>query len=238
MILLVTINPKTVTDCTGFNVLCIKQQSYKFSFDLWKIDCGQILTLSDHPPSIPIPINLEARLQFNRYSEANNFQHLILIFEVVQIERKKGYYSINRSMWLKRICMKKLPTLEIYLVTLLVKILFTSIYSYHIIPISDARFWPMCDSDSDSRLTQKSDSNSDSDSSQFSVDSTLILIPSPNPWFQFNFHFILIFLIPIPIPIPAKIGIIPESIPIPESCITDSHMAMKDRCIPFAYNQF
>ncbi len=66
-------------------------------------------------------------------------------------------------------------------------------------PSSDARFRPMCDSDSDSdsRLIQKSDSNSDFDS-------------------------ILIFLIPIPIPIPAKNGIIPESIPIPESesCIT------------------
>ena len=30
--------------------LCVKQQSYNFSFDLWKIECGQILTLSDYPP--------------------------------------------------------------------------------------------------------------------------------------------------------------------------------------------
>ena len=59
----------------------------------------------------------------------------------------------------------------------------------------------MCDSDSDSRSTQKFDSNSDSDSNQF-----------------------LIFLIPIPIPIPAKNGIIPESIPILESCITDGKL--------------
>ncbi len=28
-----------------YNVLCVKQQSYNFLFDLWKIDCGQIWPL-------------------------------------------------------------------------------------------------------------------------------------------------------------------------------------------------
>ena len=45
-----SIESNFTTDCTDFNVLCVKQQSYKFSFDFGKIDCGQILTLSDHPP--------------------------------------------------------------------------------------------------------------------------------------------------------------------------------------------
>ncbi len=41
-------------DCMNFNVLCVKQQSYNFPFDLRKIDCGQILTFSDHGPLIYI----------------------------------------------------------------------------------------------------------------------------------------------------------------------------------------
>ena len=36
---------------------CVKWQSYNFLFDLRKIDCGQILTLSDYPPLLQINKN-------------------------------------------------------------------------------------------------------------------------------------------------------------------------------------
>ncbi len=64
------------------------------------------------------------------------------------------------------------------------------------------------------------------------------LIPIPIPgeilWFQPN----LTLLIPIPIPIPAEMWLIPESIPIPESCITatdwDSSTTAPGGC-PYKY---
>ncbi len=34
-----------------FNFLCVKQQIYLITFDLWKVDIGSILTFSDHGPS-------------------------------------------------------------------------------------------------------------------------------------------------------------------------------------------
>ncbi len=43
-----------VANCNGLHgvqcFICVKQQSWKCPFDFWKIYCGQILTLSDHPP--------------------------------------------------------------------------------------------------------------------------------------------------------------------------------------------
>ncbi len=55
-------------------------------------------------------------------------------------------------------------------------------------------------------------------------DSGYILIPVPIPIpGKFKSVIPVPIPVPVPIPIPAKIGLIPESIPIRESCITATH---------------
>ncbi len=61
-----------------YNILCIKQQSYGFSLDLWKIDCGQILTLSDHPSLIVIYKSMEP---FKRSEFISSISNILIKYD-------------------------------------------------------------------------------------------------------------------------------------------------------------
>ena len=63
-----------------FNILCVKQQYFKFPLDLWKSDCGQILTFIDHGPSKHRPY---ATWLYLTYLCRQSFLHLQIALHII-----------------------------------------------------------------------------------------------------------------------------------------------------------
>ncbi len=97
IILLAYRNTRTVTDCMDYYILCIKQQSYNFSLDLWNIDSGQILTLSEHPPYWPLS-DISVKLSIPYVIRQRKCNQLTAKIDYLYIHRRVIFiFCINKA---------------------------------------------------------------------------------------------------------------------------------------------